>query len=168
MPSTHPGTKTTASQGHRSLHLGCGTTEPVCCFPRMKITTPPLLKMRSVVSEDGRWARFFLLFRTGQNAAFSLPFDKIGLFLKAIKSVIRTMADRIAARGAFSSADVAEGLAEAVTIKGVATGRDADTGEKLLWVETIDSGAFAFRLSGEAREMLADALRDDEDSSAGV
>ena len=82
---------------------------------------------------------------------------------KAIKSVIRTMADRIAARGALSSAEVAEGLAEAITIKAVATGRDADTGEKLLWVETIDSGAFAFRLSGEAREMLADALRDDED-----
>jgi hypothetical protein len=36
----------------------------------MKITTPPLLKMRSVVSEDGRWARFFLLFKTGQNAAY--------------------------------------------------------------------------------------------------
>jgi hypothetical protein len=34
----------------------------------MKISTPPLLKMRSVVSEDGRWARFFLLFKTGQNA----------------------------------------------------------------------------------------------------
>src|SRR5947199_3674734 len=52
---------------------------------RMKIATPPLLKMRSIVSEDGRWARFFLLFTTGQNAAFSLPFSKIGLFLKTVK-----------------------------------------------------------------------------------
>jgi hypothetical protein len=46
----------------------------------MKITTPPLLKMRSIVSDDGRWARFFLLFKTGRNAAFSLPFSDIGLF----------------------------------------------------------------------------------------
>ncbi len=131
---------------------------------RMKITTPPLLKMRSIVSEDGRWARFFLLFKTGQNAAFSLPFNEIGLFLKAVKTVVRTMADRIAARGAPSSAEIREGLADAVTVKAVATGRDADTGDKLLWVDTIDSGAFAFRLNGQATEMLTDALRDDEDS----
>jgi hypothetical protein len=36
-----------------------------------KISAPPLLKMRTLVSEDGRWARFFLLFTTGQNAAFN-------------------------------------------------------------------------------------------------
>ena len=88
----------------------------------MKISTPPLLKMRSVVSEDGRWARFFLLFKTGQNAAFSLPFNTIGLYLKAVKNVIRTMSDRIAARGAFSNAEIADGLVEAVTVKAVASG----------------------------------------------
>jgi hypothetical protein len=130
----------------------------------MKISTPPLLKMRSVVSDDGRWARFFLLFKTGQNAAFSLPFNTIGLYLKAVKNVIRTMADRIAARGAFSSAEIADGLAEAVTVKSVASGRDADTGDRLLWVETTDSGVFAFRLNEQAVEMFTDALRGDEDS----
>ena len=129
----------------------------------MKITTPPLLKMRSVVSEDGRWARFFLLFKTGQNAAFSLPFSDIGLFLKAVKSVTRTMTDRVAARGEFSSAEIADGLAEAVTVKSVARGRDTETGDRLLWVETNDSGVFAFRLSREATEMVADALRDDQE-----
>jgi hypothetical protein len=129
----------------------------------MKITAPPLLKMRSVVSEDGRLARFFLLFKTGQNAAFSLPFRDIGLFLKAVKSVIRTMADRIAARGAFSSVEIANGLAEAVTVKSLASGRDAETGDQLLWVETTDSGVFSFRLDEEATEMLIDALRDVEE-----
>ena len=92
--------------------------EPPCHVSvsvNMKLSTPPLLKMRSVVSEDGRWAKFFLLFKTGQNAAFSLPFKDIGLYLKAVKNVIKTMVDRIAARGAFSSAEIADGLAEAVT-----------------------------------------------------
>jgi hypothetical protein len=74
------------------------------------------------------------------------------------------MADRIAARGAFSSAEIADGLAEAVTVKSVASGRDADTGDRLLWVETTDSGVFAFRLNEQAVEMFTDALRGDEDS----
>jgi hypothetical protein len=128
-----------------------------------KVTTPPLLKMRSIVSEDGRWARFFLLFTSGQNAAFSVPFNKIGLFLKAVKSVISTMVDRIAARGALSSAELVEGLAEPLSVTGIESGRDADTGEKLLWVETADSGVFAFRLSGQMTETLKDALREEEE-----
>jgi hypothetical protein len=127
-----------------------------------RVATPPLLKMRSLVSEDGRWARFFLLFTTGQNTAFSIPFSKIGLLLKALKTVIRTMAERIAARGAFSTEEVAEGLAEPITVKGIESGRDADTGDKLLWIETTDSGVFAFRLSGTVKEDLADALHEGE------
>jgi hypothetical protein len=131
-----------------------------------KIMTPPLLRMRSVVSEDGRWARFFLLFTTGQNAAFSLPFNKIGLFLHALRGVIRQMADRIARRP-FTGEEVAEGLAEAVTVKAVSSGRDAATRDKLLLLETVDSGVFAFRLNKEATEMLADALGGDDDEGVG-
>jgi hypothetical protein len=127
-----------------------------------KIHTPPLLKMRTMISEDGRWARFFMLFTSGQNTAFSIPFSKIGLFLNVIKSVIRSMAHRIAARGAFSSEEVAEGLSEPICVKGVESGRDGDTGEKLLWVETDDSGVFAFRLNDEVKKTLRDALDDEE------
>jgi hypothetical protein len=142
--------------GHSPSLPGCGTTiREVQLFGHEKISTPPLLKMRTLVSEDGRWASFFLLFTTGQNTAFSIPFNKIGLLLKAVKTVIKTMADRIAARGAFSTDEVAEGLA-------IESGRDADTGDKLLWIETTDSGVFAFRLSGPAKEALADALHEDE------
>jgi hypothetical protein len=82
--------------------------------------------------------------------------------LKAVKNVIRTMSDRIAARGAFSNAEIADGLVEAVTVKAVASGRDAETGDRLLWVETTDSGVFTFRLDHGATEMFTDALRDDE------
>ena len=106
----------------------------------MKITTSSFAQDAFNRFRGWTLSSLFLLFTTGQNAAFSLPFSKIGLFLKTIKSVIRTMADRIAARGAFSSAEVAEGLSEPVTVKGIESGRDADTGEKLLWVETTDSG----------------------------
>jgi hypothetical protein len=98
----------------------------------MKISTPPLLKMRSVVCEDGRWARFFLLFKTGQNTAFSLPFNTIDLYLKAVKNVIRTMSDRIAARGAFSNAAIADGPRGACLLsERISRGdrlRDADVG----------------------------------------
>jgi hypothetical protein len=133
--------------------------------PGMKITTPPLIKMRSVVSDDGRSVRFFLLFQTGQNSAFSLPFNKIGLFYNAIKNVVGQMGQRVAARGGSDAAEISEGLADAVTVKAVATGRDADTGDKLLWIETSDGGPFAFRLNHEATEMLAEALREDEEAS---
>jgi hypothetical protein len=133
--------------------------------PGMKITTPPLIKMRSVVSDDGRSVRFFLLFQTGQNSAFSLPFNKIGLFYSAIKNVVGQMGQRVAARGGSDAAEISEELADAVTVKAVASGRDADTGDKLLWIETADGGPFAFRLNAEATEMLAEALREDEDAS---
>ena len=46
--------------------------------------------------------------------------------------------------------------------KAVASGRDAETGDRLLWVETTDSGVFTFRLDHGATEMFTDALRDDE------
>ena len=68
-------------------------------------------------------------------------------------------ASRLGARSV--AGEIAEGLAEAVTVKSVASGRDAETGDRLLWVETNDSGVFAFRLNREATEMMADALRDD-------
>jgi hypothetical protein len=105
---------------------------------------------------------FSCCLRPGQNTAFSIPFNKIGLLLKVVKTVIKTMADRIAARGAFGTEEVAEGLSEPITIKGIESGRDADTDDKLLWIETTDSGVFAFRLSGPVKEALADALHDDE------
>ena len=121
--------------------------------------------MRSVVSDDGRSVRFFLLFQTGQNSAFSLPFNKIGLFYNAIKNVVGQMGQRVAVRGGSDAAEISEGLADAVTVKAVASGRDADTGDKLLWIETSDGGPFAFRLNAEATEMLAEALREDEDAN---
>jgi hypothetical protein len=127
-----------------------------------KIPTPPLLKMRTIVSEDGRWARFFLLFTTGQNTAFAIPFSKVGLLLNAVKNVIRSMADRIATRGAFSTEEVAEGLSEPIPVKRVQSGRDEATGEKLLWIETTDSGVFPLRLNGEVTETLREALQDEE------
>jgi hypothetical protein len=128
----------------------------------MKVTTPPLVKMRSVVSDDGSSVRFFLLFQTGQNSAFSLPFNKIGLFYNAIKSVVGTMGQRMAARGGSDATQISEGLVDAVAIKAVASGRDAESGDKLLWIETAEGAPFAFRLNGEIVAMLADALQEDE------
>ena len=73
------------------------------------------------------------------------------------------MNDRIAARGEFSSAEIADGLAEAVPVKSVASGRDANTGDRLLWVKT----AVRIPLNREATAMVADALRDEQEERKG-
>jgi hypothetical protein len=122
----------------------------------MKVV-PPLLKMRAQISDDGRVARFFLLFNGGLNSAFAVPFHKAGLFLRAVRNTVATMATRLAANEADTAAEISEGLAEALSIKAVASGRN-DAGERLLWIETVESGAFAFRLSHEAVEMLMETV----------
>lgn len=122
----------------------------------MKVV-PPLVKMRAQVSDDGRVARFFLLFNGGLNSAFTVPFHKAGLFLRAIRNTVATMANRLAVNEADAAAEISEGLAEALSIKAVASGRN-ETGDRLLWIETVESGAFAFRLSEDAVEMLIDVV----------
>ena len=120
-------------------------------------TIPPLLKMRAQVSEDGRVARFFLLFNGGLHSSFSIPFHNAGLFQRAISNTITTMAGRVAAHDAAAAAEISEGLAEGLSVKAVASGRD-ESGERLLWIETVESGAFAFRLTHDAAEMLIDIV----------
>ena len=117
--------------------------------------------MRAAVSRDGRIAKFFLTFKGGQHSAFAVPFHKAGLFLKAIRSTIAMMSDRMAAQKSDATAAIEEGLAHALSVKTIASGRDAETGEKLLWIETVEGGPFAFRLTSEAAGMLADVVRTD-------
>ncbi len=123
---------------------------------------PVLIKMRSVISDDGRLARFFLMFKGGQNAAFALSFDKIGLLLTAIRNVIRTMTARVNASEATSATQIAEGLADPMSVRTVAAGKDLESGARLLWIETIESGAFAFRLTEDTKALLVDALCEDK------
>jgi hypothetical protein len=52
-------------------------------------------------------------------------------------------------------------LSQALSVKNIVSGRDGETGEKLLWIETVESGPFAFRLTPDAAGMLADVVRPD-------
>jgi len=113
--------------------------------------------MRAAVSKDGRVAKFFLTFKGGQHSAFSVPFHKVGLFLKAIRSTIAMMSDRLAAQGPHATAEIAEGLGQALSVRNIVSGKDAETGEK----ETVESGPFAFRLTPDAAHKLADVVRRD-------
>ena len=120
---------------------------------------PPLHKMRSVVSHDGRIAQFFLLFKGGQNAGFSIPFHKIGLFLTAVKSVAKIARERLSRASGASEAETTAGLSDPARVSAIAIGNNAETGEILLWIETVDNGPFSFELSSEAVSTLSDALR---------
>lgn len=122
---------------------------------------PLLWQMRAAVSNDGRIAKFFLTFKGGQHSAFAIPFHKAGLFIKAIRSTIAMMSDRLAAQKPDATAEIAEGLGQALTVKNIVSGKDAETEEKLLWIETVESGPFAFRLTPDAADMLADVVRPD-------
>ena len=130
----------------------------------MKII-PHLWQMRAAISSDGRLARFFLTFKGGQHSAFALPFHKIGSFLRAVRNVAAAMSERLAAQQPSATAEVAEGLGNALTVKTVASGRDAETGEKLLWIETEESGPFAFRLNSETANLLAEVVRSDTEDA---
>lgn len=121
---------------------------------------PPLDRMRTIVSEDGRVVRFFLMFKGGQHSAFAIHFNKVGLFLRAINNTMGTMSARLSRDPEAASVEIIDGLAEALVVTAVAAGRN-EAGEKLLWIETNDSGAFSFRLTDEARVMLADAVQED-------
>ena len=125
---------------------------------------PSLEKMRSVISDDGRVARFFLLFNGGQNSAFALHYSKMALLLGAIKNTIRTMSARLRSHNESAAAEMSEILAAPQTVETVVTGRD-ESGEAILLIETSDSGSLSLRLTSEARGMLQDALQSDRRDS---
>jgi hypothetical protein len=125
----------------------------------------PLQKMRSVISTDGRLAQFFLLFRGGQHTAFSVPHHKMGLFIQAVKGVVKTMQGRLAKFPEANAAETMAGLADPAPVCGVVSGTDATTGDTLLQLETTDSGTFSFQLDQSAKETLAATLQDLPDPS---
>jgi enoyl-[acyl-carrier-protein] reductase (NADH) len=126
----------------------------------MKVV-PPLVRLRSQISSDGRVAKFFLMFQGGQHSAFALPYNKMGLFAASIEGVIRVMSRRLAAHEQTSAAEICAGLTAALDVKAISVGEDRDTREKLLWIESSESGPFAFRMNQQAAQMLLEALADE-------
>ena len=102
------------------------------------------------------------MYKGGQHTAFALQFHKVGLFINALKAVVGQMRERLFAQQANGAAEMAEGLAAAGEVCAVGSGRDAESGEALLWLETIDSGSFSFRLNDRAISELAEAVRQHE------
>jgi hypothetical protein len=119
---------------------------------------PALQRLRTMSSDDSRIAKFYLLFKNGQNAAFSIPFNKLSLFIKAVKDVTRQMASRLFESDLNSQLEIMDGLADPVSITGITSGRDEVTGDKLLWVETETDGHFAFHLTTAMQQELMSHL----------
>lgn len=122
-------------------------------------TVPLLDKMRTVVSDDGRIAKFFLMFKGGQHAAFYLQFSKIGLLINAIRNVARVMHIRIERADEVHAAEAAQGMSDAATVVAIGAGRDAESGNRVICLETADNGSFSFNLSPEMSESLLETLR---------
>lgn len=106
-----------------------------------------LHRMRTSVSDDSRIAKFFLLLKGGQNFVFSVPFAKLGLLMNAIKDLTRQMSARLLQSDAANNLEVANGLSDSMYIVSITSGRDEETGDKLIWIETETDGCFAFHLT---------------------
>jgi hypothetical protein len=107
-----------------------------------------------MVSDDGQVVQFHFLNRTGANLLFTVSFSEIGVLLKSIQHSAKKMSDRLVANGKAAEDQVAQGLANATTVSAVALGKDSDTGDALLWVETADQGPMSFRMSEDMIEEL--------------
>ena len=73
----------------------------------MKISTPPLLKMRSVRLRGWTLGQVLPAVQDWPERCLLAPFQHNRPVFEGRKNVIRTMSDRIAARGAFSNAEIA-------------------------------------------------------------
>ena len=129
---------------------------------------PPLHRMRSLVSNEGHVAQFFLMFKGGQNAGFSIPYHKIGLLVASIRNVAKMMRERLSRAPDASAAETMAGLSDPAVVTAIAVGNNAETGDALLSIETADSGPFSFQLSLEAVKTLNDALQEHESRSKGL
>lgn len=124
----------------------------------MKLTAPRLARIRSFYSKDGQFAQFMFLNKAGQNFSFTVPFSEMGALITAFRKLARDMGERLANRGKETEAQIAEGMSSASLVVGLAVGSDLETGEALVWFETAEGGAMAFRVSEELRQELHIAL----------
>jgi hypothetical protein len=125
----------------------------------------PLEKLRADPSPDGRYARFVLMNRAGQHLAFIIPFDRIGLLLRAIKRLIGTMRDRLFARKPEAASVLHASLTAAPPIAAVTVAHDGENGDALLCLETADEGLYSFRFNTRAVDQLMEALMEYKTSS---
>jgi hypothetical protein len=78
------------------------------------------------------------------------------------------MRERIQAAGRTFSEEVAtENLSRPAEVSALALGRDVNSGDALLWIETHGSGAFPLRLSASAMAALREALHEHDAAGEG-
>ena len=123
----------------------------------MKLKAPALARVRSFPSYDGRFAQFSILNKVGQSIEFTISYREIGVLIRSIQKTARTMGERLFANERLAAAELTEGLAQAPAV--TAVDQDEPTGDLLLWLESAESGAIAFRVSDQAREELEAALQ---------
>ena len=124
----------------------------------MKLTAPALVRIRYHLSFDARFAQFLLINKAAQAFGFTVPFGEIGVLIGSIQKAARAMAAHLGKREERSSAAIASALSTAPALTAVALARDAETGDALLWLETTEGGGAAYRLGGEAFELLDGSL----------
>ena len=132
----------------------------------MKVTAPALVRIRYFLSHDARFAQFLLTNKAGQNFSFTVPFGEIGVLIGSIQKAARAMAAHLHKKEERSRAAIASALSTAPAVTAVALGRDAETGDTLLWVETTEGGGAAYRLGDDSFKLLDNALAQHRSTSA--
>jgi hypothetical protein len=123
----------------------------------MKLTAPRLARLRSSLSHDGQSAQFVMMNKAGGNVAFTVPFSEFGALMGAFQNIASQMSGRLAEHQSAIAAQVAEGLAAPMPVTAIAMGRDARTGDGLLWLES-ESGGVSLRLTQNILEELRRVL----------
>lgn len=126
----------------------------------MKLKASPLVRVRWHLSDDGRFAEFLFLNKSGAHLQSTVTYSSLAPLLQGLRRAARLMNERLDENERAIAAEVSHGFASAAPIKAVAVARDAGNGDTLLWLETPEDGGMALRLTPEVLEDLRDALEE--------
>lgn len=127
-----------------------------------KLTASPLLRLKWTVSDDGRYAQFTVLTRSGRNVTFTIPFGEVAQLVMQIQRAAKAMAEKLFSTPARGDAQVVQSLSLPWTVTSVAVGRDELTSDAPVWVQLDGGGAISLRLGREGVHALREGLPDVE------
>src|SRR4028119_885657 len=96
-----------------------------------------IAKLNTQISDKGSMARFTVVVKAGQHLQFTVKYGEMGALIQSLLEAARTMRERVqASGGTFSEKVATESLSRPAEVSAVALGRDAESGDTLLWIET--------------------------------
>jgi hypothetical protein len=123
-----------------------------------RVNAPPLVNIRSTFTQDGRFAQLTFVNKAGAHMSFTIAHAQFGPLLTALRRMVGEMGRRLEATGRVDAAQVANALADAQPVSGLAVGKDQETNETLVLFEMGQDGSTSVRLPPDVLEELCGAL----------